>query len=851
MISSATPGLATHRSLRRPGGWGLARVLFAACISLTVILACPARAGTTGEWPGTHELWRAEQGIAVQPQAQAWLSHLADDVAHPPAGCSATHLPAFEPNTRSGAWQVEIPPQTGDRAPQVLVVQDPVMQHALMVWWDDAGCPQWTLAGRQHPAHSTYAGPLPNVRMSAHPGRPYALVVLQDNKTLRPWLLVQTEDRFQREFTLQWMGLAVLTLANLASLVGTIGFAGYLRRTLLVSYLAYLTTVLFWTWEYFGAVEALFPALAHSSSFTQRYSLATGLTVFAIGWVALTYSPISGSIRKAIRMAVIASMLAAAVQPWWHGGYLLAIGLFGLIALVTTGLVLRRMRDPDLPTRLFSVGLIPVTVLGFLQALSVVHWNPALPRYICFAFSLGLTLQSVLWLAAFTLTVMRERNALVGRLRHEALSDPLTGLANRRGLLERLQREGERHSPALLFLDLDRFKVINDSQGHAVGDQLLMAIGRRMHELAEELGGVAARFGGDEFVFWLGAPQNHTSLSRVAERVINRIGEPVRLNDQRELQTTATVGAVLLESSRTSVDDALRDADTAMYVAKVRGEGYRIFEPAMREAADRRFQMESGLPAALAQGQLVLHYQPLVQLQTGQHAGFEALVRWQHPELGLLPPAEFIRIAEETGHIIDLGREVARLALTQLGTWKRAGLWAPETHLAFNLSAGQFGDGEFVPLLETLSGREGLAVSDWSVELTESAAGLGAMSGSTLLTALRARGVRLLLDDFGTGESALAQLAGSAFSGIKIDRSFVAPLAAPGHDDALVRALLLFARELGLTVIAEGIEVESQLRQLRLLGCQYGQGYLFSRPLPAHAATAWLEALARSDRNVH
>jgi diguanylate cyclase (GGDEF)-like protein/PAS domain S-box-containing protein len=440
-----------------------------------------------------------------------------------------------------------------------------------------------------------------------------------------------------------------------------------------------------------------------------------------------------------------------------------------------------------------------------------------------------------------------DRKRAEEQLQHNAFYDALTGLPNRALFMDRLERAVERAGQrpegqfAVLFLDFDRFKVVNDSLGHSVGDELLAEAAYRLRTCLRAVDTVA-RLGGDEFVILLEDIDGLTSAVHVAERVEMTLRHPFALS-KREVFTSVSMGIALGGQGRGDPDDLLRDADIALYRAKATGRArHVVFDAAMHVQARARLELESDIRGALERHEFRVHYQPIITLADDRVSGFEALVRWQHPRLGLLPPAEFLPLAEETGLILAIDHWVLREACQQMRTWQEDFPSDPPLTLSVsvNLSAREFTEPGLVRLVREVLEETGLAACSLSLEITE-----GVIIGDTpavtgILTQLRELGVRVQIDDFGTGYSSLSYLQQFPIETIKIDRSFIDRLNVDEHSSEIVRTIIHLAHDLGMDATAEGVETPEQLAKLRTLDCEYGQGYLISRPLDDRAATALL-----------
>jgi diguanylate cyclase (GGDEF)-like protein len=429
-------------------------------------------------------------------------------------------------------------------------------------------------------------------------------------------------------------------------------------------------------------------------------------------------------------------------------------------------------------------------------------------------------------------------------LRNEELAqlaycDTLTRLGNRALFRQSVEHalgvEGCRpESVAVLFLDLDNFKAANDSLGHAAGDRLLCEVGLRILSVSHGSATVA-RLGGDEFAILL-APAGADEAVVTAENVIAAVEAPLELNG-RTVHVGASIG-VAFGRQGGDADELLRDADVAMYRAKGAGKGrYEVFAPEMHTALLHRLELEAELRGVLERGELVLHYQPVVQLDGGRVRGFEALVRWQHPDRGLLPPSVFIPLAEESGIILGLGRWVVEQACLQAVRWQAQGA---RVNIGVNVSGAQLESARFVDEVAGALRGSGLEPDCLVLEITESAIMRDSEATLQRLRQLKELGVRVAVDDFGTGYSSLAYLQRFPVDVLKIDKAFVDCVARGGNDSALARTIVTLAEMLQLTTVAEGIEDPDQLAELRQMGCQLGQGYLFARPLPVSEASDYL-----------
>jgi diguanylate cyclase (GGDEF)-like protein/PAS domain S-box-containing protein len=434
-----------------------------------------------------------------------------------------------------------------------------------------------------------------------------------------------------------------------------------------------------------------------------------------------------------------------------------------------------------------------------------------------------------------------DRKALEDQLTHQAFHDPLTGLANRALFEDRvthaLSRAARRSDPlAVLFLDLDNFKTINDSLGHAAGDELLVDVAARLRSCVRP-SDTAARLGGDEFGVAIEDHADASDVTRIANRILEALAAPFSVRG-KEITVRASIGVAVSAQGREETHELLRNADVAMYVAKGRGKGrHEVFEASMHEEVVERLELGADLQRALERGELTLEFQPTVRLQGESLVGFEALLRWQHPIRGAVSPVEFIPLAEETGLILPIGRWVIYETCRYAKAWQDAAVGAPAT-VSLNLSPRQLKEPDLVTDIAGALAETGLDPRLLVLEITESVMMEDTDTAVERLHQLRNLGIRVALDDFGTGYSSLSYLRRLPIDMLKIDMSFVEGLGERSEQAALTRAIIGLGSVLGLVTVAEGIETPEQLRMLRDMGCDMGQGFLFSRPLAAGEATS-------------
>ena len=441
-----------------------------------------------------------------------------------------------------------------------------------------------------------------------------------------------------------------------------------------------------------------------------------------------------------------------------------------------------------------------------------------------------------------------ESKSLEEQLLLDAFHDPVTSLANRALFLDRLgvsfARIQRRKSTsfALLCIDIDRFKNVNDSLGHRKGDEMLVSVSRRLLKCVR-FGDTVARLGGDEFAVLLEDINGPGDVETTVERIQREIGKPFGLGGD-EVFATVSIGIAIAEPGYDKPEDLLRDADTAMYRAKAEGKArHVVFDVAMRDQAVNLLQLETDLRRALERNEFLINYQPIVSLKTGEIVGFEALLRWQHPSRGLMAPSRFIPLAEDTGMIVPIGEWVLRESCRQMAEWQKKFPQIPPLSISVNISNKQLVPG-ITNTVGTILKETGLDPSTLKLEITESTVIENSDRAAGLLNELRRLKVRILIDDFGTGYSTMNYLSKLSVDGLKIDRSFIKVINPSGEGLAIVRTILTLARNLGLDVIAEGVETSDQLELLRWLNGEYAQGFYFHKPLDP----SQVEVVLGSDR---
>lgn len=455
---------------------------------------------------------------------------------------------------------------------------------------------------------------------------------------------------------------------------------------------------------------------------------------------------------------------------------------------------------------------------------------------------------------AGSMTDITERKTFEEKLAHDALHDSLTGLPNRKRLMSRLTRSLERlrrapDSPfAVYFVDLDRFKIINDTLGHQAGDDMLLKITERL-ELSVRPSDMVARLGGDEFVIVIDEVNTEEQLISIADRILKQMSAPMTIAGQ-EVYTGASIGIVLGAPDYQRADDLLRDADLAMYRAKAKGKGrYEIYDATIHSGTLSLLQLEIDLRRAIENNEFVLNYQPVFSMNSEKVVGFEALIRWNHPIRGVVPPSDFIPIAEETGLILPIGRWVLREACRQLHRWQEQSPESASLVMNVNLSSRELDQKDLIPQIKKVLKETKLDPNCLKLEITESVIMKNAEEAVKTVKKLREMGVRVSIDDFGTGYSSLSYLHRFPIDTLKVDRSFINRIGAQGEHSEIIQTIIKLAANLGMDVVAEGVESEEQLNFLKDMNCEFGQGYYYSKPLNSSDAFELIEKLSQENQS--
>jgi len=804
-----------------------------------ILLACitPAQA------INIQEIWQAPLGTLYSEPAQVWQKNLALAIKQQPLHCSKTEAPDLIPGIPSKAYKLKVSTSATE---SVIYLMDPITERLILVQKSSEGCYKTSVTGRSlNFKGRDIPSPFPNTVYYPINEQNEFIAVIQDRKTIRPWFQQMEHSEFKINSYLSWMLIAaycgtLIVIAIAAAFIDpTTG-----HRRMSQAYVFYVISLLFWVLQNFGLGQAWLPFWPGAEHFSLLQGISLLLLISSTGIASIEFLELKGAARTTIKFGVGLSALFFLSSAWFDAGYILGSLTIAPVALVLIWQLFLHYKLSDLSKLFFSLGLTATLAGGGIQAFSVIAGGDGLNWITVFAFPIGSLIQALFWMIGLTAKIRSNQKSLRKKLIFDAEHDVLTQLPNRAYLHHRMVTHLEKSQSGscygLLFIDIDRFKVVNDSLGHSIGDKLLQNISQQILKIASDTCTVA-RFGGDEFLVLIEKPCQQNEATTLANQIVNTLALPVQL-DELELRINASIGIAILNKEYKNVDYAIRDADTALQVAKQTGRGkYVLFDSTMREKAEKRFHLENEIHVGIEKEEFEMFFQPIILLEDMSHVGFEALVRWIHPKRGIVSPDNFIPIAEDTGSIRDLGNLILRQSIKAIGHWRKEGLWKEGWYVSINVSGEQLYDDSLPEFIDFLLEKFGVRSTDIRVELTETAVISNQTAADHVLPNLRKKGIKICMDDFGTGYSSLSYLRVLPFDILKIDKSFIDDVTDDVQSKALVKTVLTLAKEMGFLVVAEGIETESQSTLLNQMHCNYGQGYFYSRPMPKKEAKEWLK----------
>jgi diguanylate cyclase (GGDEF)-like protein len=812
----------------------LGRYLAGALLWLVWVPA--AWAADTATPPGPVLVLEAAQGIKASTAAARWLADLEGELSAAKAKCPAAAVPTLDPSLPSMAFRVPVSP-----ARPVVYSKDSVVNRLVMIARDGRGCPWGAVTGRSLPfGERSLLSPLANLRLPLDAPAQEVTVVIQDGKTLRPWLRVAAVETFDRDSRRLWVLLGAYTGAFAVLLIIGLGLRRAHPGMLANAYCVYIIALMVYQLQALGIGPAWIPGWPQGDNFAVMQGATAAAVMASIAATTIAFLRPKGTLRLIIIGGMTLGTGAFLTSGWYPPAYRIGALIVMLMAIPGTVLLVLGLRTNEPWVRWFAVGMVVMFIGGGAQMATVVFNGAGLGTLGSFVYIPANLVDSACWLISLFVRFNAERAKDQARLLHDATHDRLTGLPNRAYLTAWMNTGAAAAGcRGLVLIDLDRFKAINDNLGYAAGDGLLIAVARLLGDIVPPTARVI-HLGADVFAILLHRDDAASDAQAVAMRIVDRLRKPIALKGG-SVHVRASMGVVRDAAADCRILDILRDADSAMNLAKVGGGNRSVdFQPVMRAPALKRFRLEQDLVEALSGDEFQVFYQPIVALADQRAVGMEALIRWHQPRQGWLSPADFIPVAEETGLIVQIGAWVLWRTAVQIQEWKLAGRWRPGFYVSVNLSGNQLLDDALIGHLDAVILRGGLSPGELRLELTETAVIANIGAACDVLPALRERRIPLCMDDFGTGYSSLSYLNELPFDVLKIDRSFVTGIEARQESQVLVRTILALAQSMGLQVVAEGVETEAQAALLLSMGCPYGQGYHFARPLPAGQAGDWL-----------
>ncbi|WP_462331105.1 putative bifunctional diguanylate cyclase/phosphodiesterase [Thiohalocapsa halophila] len=805
-------------------------------------------------------------GPTVPAPSAAWLAHYQELAAAQPAHCAPAQIPTLPEHMPSRAFGLPALAATSQAEPSIIYSRDALVEHLLVLSRDAEGCVHAATSGRLLAfSQRAVASPFANQRIPATLGDTPPVAIVSDAKSIRPWIRHQPESEFRAGAALHWSLLGGYTGALAILLVVGLGFVAWRRNAFALTYVLYLAALQVYHLQALGLGPAWLPFWPGPEHARLVQAAAIALLVPSIVAVVLAFLVPRRPLALAIAGSTVLATAAFIASAWTNWGYRAGALIFVVIAVLVARLLWQRLHHPDAALRWFAAGLGASIVGGGLQAASAVAVDANLPTALSVAFPVGNLIEAVCWLVALTLQFRGEHLRDRQRLWSAAHRDPVTGLYNRHWLRAHIadalataaRRPGARCQ--LLLLDLDCFNHVNQVCGHAGGDAVLRQVGQSLLKLLEP-GEAVGRFSGDQFLLLLRPGRDPSAAEGRAGSILTKLAEPLRCG-ARSVSLRASIGIATVHAGYAQVDDAIADATLAQETARRQG-GHRAvrFAKSMRRTQKEQARLRDELVRALERHQLRLHYQPVVDLDTGRAIGFEALLRWQHPSRGLLPAARFVPVAAAGGLIRALGYQVVQLACDQLRHWQQRSGWYSGEYLSINLSAEQLGDEQLLTEVRAALDSNGLDPSALRFEIPEAA--LAAETPEIRAWRARVLGQHLLLcvDGLGAGQTPLAALADLAFDSIKLDAAMAAGVLHQGRAQSLVQAGVALGTQFSCLVIAKGIESREQLQCFRRLGCNYGQGDYLAAAMPPAAVSDWAmlwqagapaDAIGYSDSRLH
>lgn len=785
---------------------------------------------------------------AAASTGEQWLTRYHALVERAPADCAPVEIPRIPATMPSRAFPFPLLANSDAATAQVIYSRDTVAERLIVLAEDARGCVHAAQSGRAvaFDARSVHSV-LPNTLLPTALGITPPVAIVADYKSIRPWVDAMPEPAFRNANHLAWAGLGAYTGMLTLLLLAGVALALWQRGAMTRAYAIYICVLQLFQLQTFGLGFAWLPFWPGPEHARLMQALAMAIILPGIATMVLAFLKPPAAVRRLIVGGVALGAFGFLTSATSTEGYRVGAALVMLLTALVMALLLYRLRNEDKPAmRWFAAGLLASMLGGCVQALTILPIGAALPGAASSAFLLGTLIESVCWMIALAMQLRIDRLAMERRLKREASHDSLTGTFSRGYLyqcigeaLNQVKLQPARRF-GVLFLDLDNFKQINDSLGHSFGDQVLIAAAGALKELNLPSDAIG-RLDGDAFLILI-RPQEHRSVMEgAATSIVARFSEPLAV-DGRAIDLSASVGIVTVTDEYDDVDTIIQNADTALYSAKRAGGGRHVlFKPQMRLEAQQRACMRAEMVTALGASQLLLYYQPVFEFATGRPVGFEALLRWQHPERGVLCAAEFLPNVDRSGLLRQLSAQVIDQAFHQVSDWQKAGLWRRGEYLSINVSTQQLADEHLFDQLDRAFERYTVDPGSIRIDLPETALSQHPELVRKALPRLFGRDLLVAVDDFGTGLSSLTMLADFSFDLIKLDASVVEGIAHRERSQRLAHTVMRLAEELNCLVSAEGIETAAQQSLLESMGYRYGQGRFLGAPMPAREVARWID----------
>lgn len=788
---------------------------------------------------------------SASDSAHDWLKYYRRLAEQAPSDCPRPGFPALGDRAPARAFVIDGAADPAPEGPLIATIKDPIAERLIVLAQRADGCIQVGESGRKVAFEQrSISSPFPNTRLPTHLGSAPVVAIVIDHKSVRPWIALMPEARFQRLSERLWIAISMFTGMLATLFVIAILITRYQRSSLTFAYLGYISALQLYQLQALGLGAAWLPFWPAPSTQHLLQAAAVGTAVIGMSVIVIAFLRPCGRMRSILITSVAFSAGGFYLSAIDAAAYRFGAAVLPLLAILVIALLAQRLRDGEPAMRWFAAGLTAALAGGGIQATAVVSQGAWLPPVAAFAFPIGNVVESICWLIAMLMRLKAENLTLQRRLLHEAHHDPLTGLLSRAAMHTRLRtaiadaKSSAHPSPGLIYLDLGGFRRVNERFGQARGDQTLQCFANILRELGLDSDAIG-RYGGDEFMILMRRDSHWGHTEGAAATILGRFREPLSINGDSVL-LRPDLGLLRITADYGSVDELVQDAGRALQVTKqLGGRRATTFEPKMREYAKTQETLRTALEDALRDHQIELHYQPIVALDSRYPVGFEALLRWQHQGQRPISVGQVLSIAESAGLLGALGERIIEMALAQIAQWQRRGVWTPALFLSINVCEQQLVEGRFMDHLHGALQSWGIDANTIRLELSDESLGADLDWSRHVLPRLLNQHILLGIDNFGAGLASMTVLADLQPDFIKIDRRLVASLTTLPRAQRLARAAHIFAAELGSLAIAEGIETNAELETLQELGFEHGQGRLIAAPMSGDETTSWLQLAAQ------